>query len=121
MSKYGIQVTQNTDVDTATEQQMLYSSDAQSPKLNAPSTGTVKTDASGNGTVSIIHNLGYSPVAIAYIKKDDGDWYGVDNENTGCQTDPFSVTLIANALTPNYTYSFKFWVFTDPASVIGLI
>lgn len=118
MARYGIEVAEGRDVGDASDQEKLYDSSFQSPKILAPLTGSFTTDGSGNATTPVSHGLTYSPIVFAYYKRPDGKWYATDNDLIAAETSTTSVTLRAAGLVAATAYPYKFWVFTDPAQEI---
>jgi hypothetical protein len=114
----GIRVTDGKRISAANPDNLLYSSDFQSPKIWSTKTGSFTTDASGNAVIDMPHGLVYTPAVFAYIKKDDGNWYGIDNQTSAVETSSLYCTIRTLGLTANHTYQYKFWIFTDPAQDI---
>lgn len=128
-NKYGVQVTSGDDVYVTPPEDMLYSSEYQSPKLHNVYTGILRTNSKSYASVRVDHGLSYAPLVFAYYKR-DGRWEIPDNNIIALETSPFYCELKTkadpsgdtegNKLAANTDFRYKFWVFTDPAQELSI-
>lgn len=121
MARYGVEVSEYHDTTATDPKNLKYSSEYQSPKLSKVYKGTFTTNGSGLATVLVTHDLNYTPVAIAFYRGPTGRWLSTDNDKIAVQTNRNNVKLVtaaASPLTASTTYTYKFWVFLDPAQVL---
>lgn len=118
MTRHGIEVSQNKDVSATRQEDLLYTSEYQSPKISSTKTGVLNTNSGGNAILVIPHGLTYAPAVFVYIKYPDGTWHATSNNGSYAETSASFVTLTITGLTANSSYYYKFWILTDPAQEV---
>lgn len=126
----GISVAKDTKQATDTDpNNLLFSSTFLSPKIYKQGNGSLTTDASGNGTASISHDLTYSPVYLVYINpcrsivrevhgpgSPDNIWGLIDNNFSFVTSTPQLLKLDIQNSQVNKVYNFSYFIFVDPSS-----
>lgn len=127
MPKYGTKISKpNINVLTASDADLIFSSEFNTPKVFAKGSLTLTTDGSGNGTVSVAHNLGFAPAFKAFVKS--GTTYYPDpstvNRNFGTNffklhayTDSTNLYFQAYGAAASTTYYLKYYIFVDLAQL----
>lgn len=116
MVNFGIKVAQK-DVGIEKRQDLLYSSEQVSPKIQGVLSGSFTTDINGDASLNFGHSLNYSPACIAYVF-DNVDWRAIDNTVYYLQVSPSQISLFVNASTASTSFKYKIFILRDPAQVI---
>ena len=120
MTDYGIKISEGKDVDAANDNELLYSSLFQSPKIKVILKDSFTTDGSGNGSVTFQHLLGYSPAVFSYVQIPSGNWISGNGSYGGgglvTRVGISDVKVTGRSLTPATTYKVQLFLLTDPAT-----
>ncbi|HEX9063136.1 MAG TPA: hypothetical protein VF941_23430 [Clostridia bacterium] len=132
---FGVKVSKvNQDVKTALDKDIQFSSKFSTLKILGKGDTSLTTDGSGNGSVSVAHNLGYSPAYLVFRKGTasfsflDAStyansftpvtdvpslWFGQNSFTT--YTNTSNLVISASSLAANTTYNFRYYYLVDLA------
>ena len=130
----GIRVAQGKSITRAKPQELTYSTDQISPKVEKEDRLTIRTDSSGNGSQPIDNTLGYTPVVFAYYTpasnantisnptffpwirwNREKAWAFADNSIVSFDVELDKIDFRINNGTANTVYTIKYFIFAEPA------
>jgi len=132
---HGLKIGSN--ILTNTDKELNFSSEYSTLKFYKWGNAQFTTDGSGNGTVSILHDLKYSPIAMVFRNitptwSSGGIDLGTGSANSFCNiasvnhyaggilnsrftayTDANYLVIVGSSVTPSTTYNFRYYILVD--------